>query len=97
VNADIHLPSPVPTRKLRVVVDWNGHDRSLYNTPFLVRADVGSLPDATYLDDYGIFDVDVVTSATYRSRRMRRAGASCSANWKLIPLSSTALIVPCRR
>jgi len=63
-DANIFLPAASPTRKLRIVLEWKGHDSTVYRTPSLF-GEVGRITDVTGLADDAL-EIDVVTSATYR-------------------------------
>jgi hypothetical protein len=65
-TANIHLTTASPTRKLRITLEWNGHNRSLYNKPLLFRPG-GALSDASYLADDSL-EIELVTSAIYSIR-----------------------------
>jgi hypothetical protein len=71
-NADIHLTTASPTRKLRIALEWNGHNRSLYNKPS-VFTPAGT--DANYLADDSL-EIELVTSAIYSIR----ASAGCRSS-----------------
>lgn len=84
-NANIHLTTASPTRKLRITLEWSGHNRSLYNKPFLFRP-AGALSDASYLADDSL-EIELVTSAIYRIR----AYAACRSS--LMSLLETDSVV----
>jgi len=37
LDANVQLTAASPTRTLRIALDWNGHDRALYNKPPFFR------------------------------------------------------------
>src|SRR5262249_43788296 len=70
-----HLPQPVQTRPLRVVLDWNGHNRNQYSLLGIHPAPAAQIFQARRLAE-DTYEVDVLTNHTYRIQ----ASAGCGNN-----------------
>jgi hypothetical protein len=75
LNADLFLPEAIPTRPLRVVLDWNGRNRSQYSVPGIHPAPPGHDFTVRPLAE-NTYEVDLLTNRTYRLQ----ASAACRNN-----------------
>src|SRR5262245_7305915 len=63
LNADVYLPQPVSTRPVRVVLEWNGHNRYQYSAPGIHPAPaVRSFTARQLAED--TYEIDLLTNHT---------------------------------
>jgi hypothetical protein len=88
VNADIHLPPARPTRKLEVVLNWNGIRVADTEGTFITATTVDGLgPYARKMAD-DTYTVNLLSDAIYRIR----ATASCKQPGVIAATTDTIVV-----